>query len=145
MGWRKPSSRLSSSHLWLGCGHLVRPWIEPPEVDNRCSFSCDIILALEGGGLSDLFSPESLLFILFFSLENSTFLDSRKMSSQPPAHSEGINNPDNVTGPNKYFLHSRAHGDEESLHEESSTRSPSPSPDRRDDRIMELEENIRQL
>ena len=67
------------------------------------------------------------------------------MSTQPPVRSEGVNNPDNVTGTKKYFLRSQAHGDEESLHEESSTRSPSPSPDSRDDRIMELEENIRQL
>ena len=69
------------------------------------------------------------------------------MSSQPPVRSEGVNNPENVARTKKYFLRSRAHGDEESLHEESSTRSPSPSPspDIRDDRIMELEENIRQL
>ena len=67
------------------------------------------------------------------------------MSSQPPVRSEGVNNPEKVTGTKKYFLRSRAHGDEESLHEESSTRSPSPSPDSRDDRITELEENIRQL
>ena len=67
------------------------------------------------------------------------------MSSQPPVRSEGVNNPDNVTGTKKYFLRSRAHGDEESLHEQSSTRSPSPSPDSRDDRIMELEESIHQL
>ena len=67
------------------------------------------------------------------------------MSNQPLVRSEGVNTPDNVTGTKKYFLRSRAHGDEESLHEESSTRSPSPSPDSRDHRIMELEENIRQL
>ena len=67
------------------------------------------------------------------------------MSTQPPERFEGVNNPENVTGTKKYFLRSRAHGDEESLHEESSTRSPSPSPDSRDHRIMELEENVRQL
>ena len=67
------------------------------------------------------------------------------MSSQPPVRSEGVNNPENVTGTKKYFLRSRAHGDEESLHEESSTRSPSPSPDSRDNRIVELEESIRRL
>ena len=67
------------------------------------------------------------------------------MSSQPPVCSEGVNNPENVTRIKKYFLRSRAHGDEESLHEESSTRSPSPSPDSRDNRIMELEESIHQL
>ena len=67
------------------------------------------------------------------------------MSSQPPVCSEGPNNPDNVTGTKKYFLRSRAHGDEESLPEESSTRSPSPCIDSMDDRIMKLEENIREL
>ena len=67
------------------------------------------------------------------------------MSTQPPVRSEGVNNPENVTGTKKYFLRSRAHGDEESLHEESSTRSPSPSPDSRDNRITELEESIRRL
>ena len=65
------------------------------------------------------------------------------MSSEPPVRSEGVNNPKNVTGTKKYFLRSRAH--EESLHEESSTRSPSPSPDSRDNRIVELEESIRRL
>ena len=67
------------------------------------------------------------------------------MSSQPPVRSEGANNPENVAKTKKYFLRSRAHGDEESLHEESSTRSPSPSPDSRDNRITELEESIRRL
>ena len=67
------------------------------------------------------------------------------MSKQPPVRSKGVNNPENVTGTKKYFLRPRAHGDEESLHEESLTRSPSPSPDSGDDRITELEESIRQL
>ena len=56
-----------------------------------------------------------------------------------------MNNPENATGVKKYFLRSRVHGDEESLDNESHTTSPSPPQDRRDNRILEMEEKIRQL
>ena len=45
----------------------------------------------------------------------------------------------------KYFLRSPVQGDEESLNDESHTPSPPPPQDSRDDRILEMEEKIRQL
>ena len=67
------------------------------------------------------------------------------MNNQPPICSEGVNNLDNTIGTKKYLLRSRAHGDKESLREKDSTHSSSPSPESRDDRILELEENICRL
>ena len=66
------------------------------------------------------------------------------MSNQQPIRSEGVKNPENATGVNKYFLRSRGHGDEESLHDESHTLSPSPPQDSRDNCILVMEEKIRQ-
>ena len=67
------------------------------------------------------------------------------MSGQPPIRSEGVSNPENATVVKNSFLRSRAQGDEESLSDESHTPSPPPLQDSRDDRILEMEEKIRQL
>lgn len=29
-------------HTWLGCDHLIRPWVEPPEVFNRYSIFSNV-------------------------------------------------------------------------------------------------------